>query len=55
MLIRAGRENARLKVADVLEELRMSSAELREDIDVLNVVNFGGGTYVLYAEILSVG
>ena len=25
--------------------------ELREDIDVLNVVNFGGGTYVLYAEI----
>ncbi|MEA2169534.1 MAG: proteasome accessory factor, partial [Solirubrobacteraceae bacterium] len=24
----------------------------REDINVLNVVNFGGGTYVLYAEIL---
>jgi proteasome accessory factor C len=24
---------------------------LRDDIDVLNVVNFGGGTYVLYAEI----
>ncbi len=25
--------------------------ELREDINVLNVVNFGGGSYVLYAEI----
>jgi proteasome accessory factor BC len=29
--------------------------ELREDIDVLNVVNFGGGTYVLYAEITEDG
>src|SRR5205823_3879504 len=25
--------------------------ELREDVNVLNVVNFGGGSYVLYAEI----
>jgi proteasome accessory factor C len=24
---------------------------LSDDIDLLNVVNFGGGTYVLYAEI----
>ena len=55
VLIRAGREGTRLKVADVLEELRMSAAELREDVDVLNVVNFGGGTYVLYAEILPSG
>ena len=35
----------------MLEELNISLDELREDIDVLNVVNFGGGTYVLYAEI----
>ena len=33
----------------------MSEQELREDIYVLNVVNFGGGTYVLYAEVLPSG
>ena len=33
----------------------MSDQELREDIQVLNVVNFGAGTYVLYAEILPDG
>ena len=33
------------------ERLQISDAELREDIGVLNVVNFGGGSYVLYAEI----
>jgi proteasome accessory factor C len=27
-------------------------AELHEDVSVLNVVNFGGGSYVLYAEIV---
>jgi proteasome accessory factor C len=50
-LIGAAREEARLPVATVLDELNVSRQELREDIDVLNVVNFGGGTYVLYAEI----
>jgi predicted DNA-binding transcriptional regulator YafY len=35
----------------VLEELNVTHEELHEDLDVLNVVNFGGGTYVLYAEI----
>jgi len=34
----------------VLEQLQLSEAELREDVNVLNVVNFGGGSYVLYAE-----
>ena len=29
----------------------MTDTELRQDIDVLNVVNFGGGSYVLYAEV----
>ena len=33
------------------ERLQISDEELREDIGVLNVVNFGGGSYVLYAEI----
>ena len=51
LLIGAAREDARLPVGMVLDELNVSRDELREDIDVLNVVNFGGGTYVLYAEI----
>jgi proteasome accessory factor C len=33
------------------ERLELTEEELQEDIDLLNVVNFGGGTYVLYAEI----
>ncbi len=51
VLIRAGRDGKRLKVADITRDTAISEAELREDINVLNVVNFGGGTYVLYAEI----
>ena len=52
LMIGAAREGTTLSVAHVLRELNMDIAELREDIDVLNVVNFGGGTYVLYAEIV---
>ncbi len=51
LLIGAAREQARLSVNTVLDELNVSREELREDIDVLNVVNFGGGTYVLFAQI----
>ena len=51
LLIGAAREEGKLPVKQVLAELNVSMDELREDIDVLNVVNFGGGTYVLYAEI----
>ncbi len=51
LLIGAARRQARLSVDTVLDELNVSRGELSEDIDVLNVVNFGGGTYVLYAEI----
>jgi predicted DNA-binding transcriptional regulator YafY len=51
LLIGAARRQARLSVDTVRDELNVSLVELREDIDVLNVVNFGGGTYVLYAEI----
>jgi proteasome accessory factor C len=42
----------RVAMAEVRERLLISDEELREDIEVLNVVNFGGGSYVLYAEIL---
>jgi predicted DNA-binding transcriptional regulator YafY len=57
---RAGTESAgpgpggglgRVKIAEVCERLQLSEEELREDVNVLNVVNFGGGSYVLYAEI----
>ncbi len=52
ILIEAGRAGRRLAIADIRERLQLSEEELREDIDVLNIVNFGGGSYVLYAEIL---
>jgi proteasome accessory factor BC len=55
ILIDAGRAGTRLPVEDVLERLQLSEAELREDVSVLNVVNFGGGSYVLYAEIADDG
>jgi proteasome accessory factor BC len=52
LLIEAARDERRLGVAEVRKELNVTDAELREDISVLNVVNFGGGTYVLFAEIV---
>jgi proteasome accessory factor BC len=51
ILIEAARTGSKLSVTQVLENLQITETELREDIDVLNVVNFGGGSYVLYAEI----
>ncbi len=50
-LIDSAKRGERLRVADVTKRLKLSEEELAEDIEVLNVVNFGGGTYVLYAEI----
>ena len=50
ILIRAGRLGERVVIAEVCERLQISEEELREDVNVLNVVNFGGGSYVLYAE-----
>jgi proteasome accessory factor BC len=51
ILIQAGRRGERVPIAEIRERLQLSEEELREDISVLNVVNFGGGSYVLYAEI----
>jgi proteasome accessory factor C len=51
VLIEAGRRGALLAATELCERLQVSDRELREDIDVLNVVSFGGGTYVLYAEV----
>jgi len=55
ILIEAGRAGRLLDAVDVCERMQISDAELREDINVLNVVNFGGGSYVLYAEINDAG
>jgi proteasome accessory factor C len=55
ILIDAGRAGRLLNVAEICTALKVSEQELREDISVLNVVNFGAGTYVLYAEIHSDG
>ena len=55
VLIQAGRAGLRLAAAELCERMQISDAELREDINVLNVVNFGGGSYVLYAEVSDEG
>ena len=51
ILIEAARRGSKLELREVCASLQISELELRQDIDVLNVVNFGGGSYVLYAEI----
>ena len=51
ILIQSARGDAQAARAEVCERLQITEQELREDLDVLNVVNFGGGSYVLYAEI----
>jgi proteasome accessory factor C len=51
ILIDAGRAGERLRAEDVCDRLQITDQELREDVNVLNVVNFGGGSYVLYAEV----
>jgi proteasome accessory factor BC len=51
LLIDSAKRGERLRVAELRERLELTAEELREDIELLNVVNFGGGTYVLYAEI----
>jgi predicted DNA-binding transcriptional regulator YafY len=51
LLIESAKQGERLRVAELRERLELTATELREDIELLNVVNFGGGTYVLYAEI----
>jgi proteasome accessory factor BC len=51
ILIDAAREGRKLEVPELCERLQITEQELRQDVDVLNVVNFGGGSYVLYAEV----
>jgi predicted DNA-binding transcriptional regulator YafY len=51
ILIEAGRAGERVAIDELCERLQLTPEELREDVNVLNVVNFGGGSYVLYAEL----
>jgi proteasome accessory factor BC len=51
LLIESAKGEERLRLSELCQRLELTDDELREDIDLLNVVNFGGGTYVLYAEI----
>jgi proteasome accessory factor C len=51
LLIDSAKRGERLRASELRERLELTCEELQEDIDLLNVVNFGGGTYVLYAEI----
>jgi proteasome accessory factor BC len=52
MLIEAAKKGERLQIVELRQRLELTSEELREDVELLNVVNFGGGTYVLYAEFI---
>jgi proteasome accessory factor C len=51
LLIDSSKKGERLRVSELRQRLELTGEELQEDIDLLNVVNFGGGTYVLYAEV----
>jgi proteasome accessory factor C len=51
ILIDAGRSGVLLDVEETRSRLQLTDQELREDVNVLNVVNFGGGSYVLYADV----
>ncbi len=55
ILIEAGRAGRTIEARELGQQLKVSEQELREDISVLNLVNFGAGTYVLYAELTADG
>ena len=50
VLLEAGRDDTPVDGHALAERMAMTVAELREDVNVLNLVNFGGGSYILYAE-----
>lgn len=51
ILIQAGRKGEKLDARELETRLQITEAELRDDVNLLSVVNFGGGSYVLYAEV----
>ena len=55
ILIQAGRKGEKLQARELEVRLQITEAELRDDVNLLSVVNFGGGSYVLYAEVAEDG
>ncbi|MFT4036064.1 MAG: WYL domain-containing protein [Patulibacter sp.] len=55
ILIQAGRRGETLQARELQQRLQITEAELRDDVNLLSVVNFGGGSYVLYAEVADDG
>jgi proteasome accessory factor C len=51
ILIGATHTGETVSISKLSIDLNVSREELEEDIDVLNVVNFGGGSYVLFAQV----
>lgn len=51
ILIQAGRRGETLQAEELMQRLQITEGELRNDVNLLSVVNFGGGSYVLYAEV----
>jgi proteasome accessory factor C len=50
ILIGATRTTESVSIERLTTDLNVTREELQEDVDVLNVVNFGGGSYVLFAQ-----
>jgi proteasome accessory factor C len=51
ILIGATHTDQTVSMSRLVKDLNVSKEEIEEDIEVLNVVNFGGGSYVLFAQI----
>jgi proteasome accessory factor C len=51
ILIGATHTGEKVSLSKLVSDLNVSREEIEEDIEVLNVVNFGGGSYVLFAQI----
>ncbi len=51
ILIGATHTGESVSLSKLTADLNVSREEIEEDIEVLNVVNFGGGSYVLFAQI----
>jgi proteasome accessory factor C len=51
ILIDATRSGGRVSLGSLAADLNVAREDIAEDIELLNVVNFGGGSYVLFAQI----
>lgn len=42
----------RVPLSDIRRDLAIEPAEVREDLSLLNLVNWGGGSYIMYGEVI---